>query len=94
MLFRSVPTMAEEVAGFDYPGSWLGFFGPANMSPAILERWHGIVVRGLNAPDVKAKLEISGMTVVTNTPKEFAEVLRRGIETFGRAVKIAGIQPE
>ncbi len=90
----NVPTVTEEVPGFDYPGSWLGFLGPANLPPAILTRWNAEIVRALNAPDVKPKLEDAGMLVVANSPQQFADVIKRGLETFGRAVKLAGIQPE
>ena len=92
--FPNVPTIGETVPGFDYPGSWLGFLGPANMPAPILARWNAEVVRALTAPDVKGKLEDAGMIVVASSPQEFAEAIKKGMATFGKAVKLAGIQPE
>jgi tripartite-type tricarboxylate transporter receptor subunit TctC len=92
--YPNTPAIAEEAPGFEYPGSWLGFLGPASMPPPVLARWNTAVVRSLTAPEVKGKLEDSGMAVVASTPQQFAEAIQRGMVTFGRAVKIAGIQPE
>jgi tripartite-type tricarboxylate transporter receptor subunit TctC len=89
-----VPTMTEQVAGYEPPGSWLGFFGPAKMPPALLARINGDMVKALNAPDVKPKLEDNGMLVVANTPEQFAEAIRQGLQVYGRAAKLAGIKPE
>jgi tripartite-type tricarboxylate transporter receptor subunit TctC len=89
-----VPTIGEGLPSYDAPGSWLGFFGPANLPPGVLARLNGDMVKALNAPDVRPKLEDAGMIVVANTPQQFAEVIKKGFETYGRAVKIAGIKPE
>lgn len=89
-----VPTMTEGLPGFEAPGSWMGFFGPANMPPVLLARINADFVKALNAPDVKPKLEDQGMMVVANTPQQFAEAMKRGFERYGRAIKLAGIQPE
>ncbi|MSQ52661.1 MAG: tripartite tricarboxylate transporter substrate binding protein [Betaproteobacteria bacterium] len=92
--FPDIPTLTEGVPAFEAPGSWLGFFGPANLPPAVLTRINTEFVKALNSPDVRPKLEEGGMIVVANTPQQFAEAIKKGFETYGRAVKIAGIKPE
>lgn len=89
-----VPTISEGLPGFDAPGSWMGFYGPANMASALQTRIHAEFVKALNAPDVKPKLEEQGLMVVGNTPQQFTEVMKRSLDRYGRAVKLAGIQAE
>ena len=43
---------------------------------------------------LKEKVEATGVEAITNTPEEFAAVLKRDIGIVGRIVKAAGIQPE
>ncbi|MFM9971445.1 MAG: Bug family tripartite tricarboxylate transporter substrate binding protein [Burkholderiales bacterium] len=92
--FSDIPTLTEGVPAFEAPGSWLGFFGPANLAPALLTRINAEFVKALNAPDVRPKLEDGGMVVVASSPQQFAEAIKKGFDTYGRAVKIAGIKPE
>ncbi len=88
------PSLPDAVPGFEYPGSWFGFFGPPGLPAPILSRWNAVVVHGLTAPDVRAKLEEGGIQVVASSPQELAQTVQRGLASFGRAVKLAGIEPE
>ena len=48
----------------------------------------------MNAPDVKAKFDEAAFAVIGNTPAEFAAMLKRNFEVYGRAAKAAGVKPE
>lgn len=88
-----LPTIGEIVPGFAL-SSWLGFFAPAKLPPAILTRIHAEMVAGLTQPDVKSKLEASGLVVIANSPSEFAAQVRAEVESRGKLLKAAAIQPE
>jgi tripartite-type tricarboxylate transporter receptor subunit TctC len=85
-----VPTIAETLPGFEI-NSWLGFLGPAGLPPAVQARLHGEIVKALNAPDVRARLEPAGLVVVANTPAEFAAIIKTDLDRRGRLIKSAGI---
>jgi len=89
-----MPAVGESVPGFEKPASWFGFFGPANLPAPVLARLHSDIVKMLNAPDVRSKLEDAGIAVIGNSPAEFAALIRRGFEVYGKAFTLSGIKPE
>lgn len=90
----NVPSISETVPEFRKPSSWFGFFGPAGMPKDIVARLNQEIVKALNAPDVRPKLEETGLAIMGDTPEQFAALLKSGIEEYGRIIKTAGIQPE
>ena len=90
----NVPSMSEIIPEFRKPSSWFGFFGPAKMPPEIVARINAEMRKGINAPDVRAKLEASDFAVIDGTPEEFAALLKDGIERYGAIIKAAGIPPQ
>ena len=90
----NVPTVTEQLAGFEPPSTWGGYFGPAGMPRTIVARLHGEIVRILNSPEVRAKAEGIGFPVATSTPEELTATIQRDIEYTARIVKAVGIKPE
>ena len=89
-----VPAVSESVPGFRKPTTWFGFFGPAGLPQPILARLNSEIVKAINAPETRTKLEAMGLAPIANTPEQFAAMLKNGIEQYGKIVKSAGIQPE
>jgi tripartite-type tricarboxylate transporter receptor subunit TctC len=89
-----IPTIGESVPGYVMPASWLGFFAPAGLPDAILKRLNAEIVKAVQSPDVKARLETAGMPVVGTSAEEFARMVKDDIETFRKIVNAAGIKPE
>jgi len=92
--YPNVPTVKEVVPSFDAPPSWFGMFGPANLPRPVLTRLNGDMVKALNVPEIKAKIEDIGNIVIANTPEEYAALMKRSIAIFGKVFKAAGIKPE
>ncbi len=90
----NTPSITEILPAFRKPSTWFGFFGPANLPPEIIARLSTEMRNAVNAPDARAKIEDSDMTVIANTPEEFAALQKDGIEKFGEIIKAAGIKPE
>ncbi|MFO1326347.1 MAG: tripartite tricarboxylate transporter substrate binding protein [Rubrivivax sp.] len=88
-----VPTMAET-----YPGtvmnSWLGFFAPPHLPPAVAQRLSDEIIKALNTADVKSKLDTAGMVVVALSPAQTAAQVAREFEERGRLIRAAGIKAE
>jgi tripartite-type tricarboxylate transporter receptor subunit TctC len=88
------PTVSETLPGFQKLGGGLGFFGPAALPRPIVQRLNAEIVKAIFAPDVKAKLEDFGFRATASTPEEFAALMKNEFETYGRAVKLAGLKQE
>jgi tripartite-type tricarboxylate transporter receptor subunit TctC len=91
--FPDVPT-AEE-AGL--PGyqviTWYGVFAPAGTPPAIVNRLHADLVKSMQTPDVKAKLEgIGADGTVSSSPADFAALVRSDTARYAKIVKEIGLK--
>jgi tripartite-type tricarboxylate transporter receptor subunit TctC len=93
-VIRDVPTVTEQLPGYEPPSTWGGYFGPARMPRTIVARLHDEIVQILNSPEVRAKAEDIGFPVATSTPEELSTIIRRDIEYTARIVKAVGIRPE
>jgi tripartite-type tricarboxylate transporter receptor subunit TctC len=89
-----IPTIGESVPGYAMPRSWLGFFGPAALPEGITLRMNAEIVKAVQSPEVRGKLEAAGMPVVGTSSDEFARMVKDDIETFRKIVTAAGIKPE
>jgi tripartite-type tricarboxylate transporter receptor subunit TctC len=90
----NIPSITETVPAFHKPSSWLGFFGPRGMPPAVTARLNAEMVKALNAPDLRPRLEAMGFAVIGDTPDQFAVLLKEGIAQYGKIIHAAGIKPE
>ncbi len=90
----NVPSISETLPAFRKPSTWFGFFGPANMPPEIVTRLNAEMRKAITAPEVRAKLEDSDLTIIADTPAEFAALQKEGIQQFGEIIKAAGIGPQ
>jgi tripartite-type tricarboxylate transporter receptor subunit TctC len=53
-----------------------------------------VIVRHLNAPDLKPRLAELDFEVVANTPEEFSAFIRAEIPKFAKLVRDAGVKVE
>jgi tripartite-type tricarboxylate transporter receptor subunit TctC len=89
-----VPTVAESgLPGYE-AGNWHGMFAPGGTPREIVARLNAEVVAALALPDVKARFSDGGAELGGMTPDEFAAYLKGEIAKWGKAVKVAGVQPE
>ena len=57
-------------------------------------RLNGEIVKALNAPDVRSKLDENGMSILGGTPEGFRVLIADGIARYGAIIAAAGIKPE
>lgn len=89
-----VPTVSEDLPGYEPPPTWGGYFGPAGMPQDIVNRLHDEIVRVLSSPQVRARAEGIGFPIATSTPGELSATIRRDIDHTAKIVKAIGIKPE
>ena len=93
-LTPSIPTLNESgLSGYDRP-SWFGVVAPAGVSKDIIARLNSLMVKAINTPETKDSLIKQGFEPQTNTPKQFAALIRNEIDQTARLIKLLGIRPE
>ena len=87
-----VPTVAE----LGYPGFeatlWLGVFAPAGTPKPIVDRLNKTLVEIVATDDFKALMERNGADPISNSPEQFASMLRAELERYGKVVKTLGLR--
>ncbi len=92
--FPGVPTVSEQLPGYEPPPTWLSYFGPAGLPQPIVQRLYTEIMKIMNLPETHAKLHSTGFIVSTGNPQQVTQMIQRDIAFIGKAVKAAGIQPE
>lgn len=86
-----VPTVAEQgVKDLDIT-SFLGWFGPAKMSPEVVKKLNAALVQAIAQPSVKEFYSTGAYTAESSTPEQLAAEVKTAYDAWGRLVKQAGI---
>jgi tripartite-type tricarboxylate transporter receptor subunit TctC len=85
------PSITNELPGFRMPPTWNGFVGPAGMPAPVVARLNAELVKALNIPEVKSKLEDNGYRVVGAAPEEFGKRITDDIAFYGPIFKSVGV---
>jgi len=93
-MLPGVMTAAEQgVTGYNY-ASWFGISAPGATPPAIIDRLNAELVQISKLPDVIAKLEADGGTMVGSSPQQFRQVLLAEMARYKKLVQDTGIKME
>jgi tripartite-type tricarboxylate transporter receptor subunit TctC len=87
------PTFAE--LGFDFQSAaWYAVFGPAGMPDEITNQLNAKIIAGLAKPAVRDSLQALGATILSSTPAELGEFVRKDIESWSRVAKENNVSVE
>jgi tripartite-type tricarboxylate transporter receptor subunit TctC len=93
-LLPDVPTLTE----LGYPDmedyTWVGIFLPAGTSPEIAQRLNQTVLKAVQAPEVRERLESLLFEVTAAPLSETADYVRRELVKWGKVVRDTGAKPE
>jgi tripartite-type tricarboxylate transporter receptor subunit TctC len=91
--FPDVPTAAEAgLPGYQVT-TWYGVFAPPGLPGAITSRLHRDLLKAMQTPDVKARLEgIGADGTVSSSPEEFAALVRSDTARYAKIVKDIGLK--
>ena len=92
MVLADLPTMVEAVPGFDLP-TWHGVMAPRHTPRDLIARINREINGVLQDPDVRNRLEQSGLEVTGGPPEAFEAVLRRDFARYQKLLSEAGIKP-
>lgn len=89
-----VPTIKEQ----GYPtlefNSWFGIVAPGKTPPEVLSRLQADIIKAVQSPEGKAKLEDAGFRVTGTTREEFARIIAADTVTWGKAVAATGFKAD
>ena len=89
-----LPTVAESgLPGFEFD-VWYGLVFPGGMPRDILMKANEGVAKAVKVPAVAQRFSSLGMEAVSNTPDEFAALIKRERPKWERVVKTANIKVE
>jgi len=92
--FPELPTIAEFYPGFEN-SIWLGLFGPAGLPEEVLNRLRSETKRALELPEVRDRLHTAGgLEPLVTSPEQFAALIRRDYERFGKLIRQVGIKAD
>lgn len=87
-----LPTVAESgLPGYE-TYTWNALFAPAGTPPEVIARVNEAAVKALADPEVQAKLQGFGATVVASTPDELAAHVQAELAKWAPVVKASGAQ--
>jgi tripartite-type tricarboxylate transporter receptor subunit TctC len=93
-IFPGAPTLAE--AG--YPAAtldaWAGYFAPPGMPRGLLERLNRDIAAALAQPSIQAHFAATGAAAAGGTPQDFAAIVKREWELYGKLVRELKLQPQ
>ena len=89
-----IPTVAESgVPGYEVT-AFYGLSAPARTPRPIVDRLHAEMVRAINAPEIREKLQGLGAEPVGNTPEQYTAFMQNEITKWAKVIKAAGIKGE
>jgi tripartite-type tricarboxylate transporter receptor subunit TctC len=88
-----LPVMAETIPGFELV-TWHGMMVAPGTPPALVQRLNREFNALLQQPDVKDRMESSGLQITGGSPEDFAAILKRDYDKYGAALRAAGVKPE
>jgi tripartite-type tricarboxylate transporter receptor subunit TctC len=87
-----VPTFEEAgVPGYEAIG-WFGTVAPANTPPAVIQRLHREIVAALQDAQIRERALAAGAEPFTNTPQEFAALIREETAKWAEVIRSANIK--
>lgn len=93
-MMPDIPTVAEEgIADFDET-LWWGVWTRAGVSAQVADKLSNDIASALSAPDLIEELKKRGFEPMSMNREDFAQFVRKEMETVAKTVKEAGLQPQ
>ena len=94
-LLRDVPTLAESGYPYATMAVWFGLFAPGGANVQLVEGLYRDATNIAKRPEfIEKHINPQDLTLVANTPAEFAAAIRANVAITAEMVKAADIKPE
>jgi tripartite-type tricarboxylate transporter receptor subunit TctC len=88
-----VPAIGEFVPGYE-ASAWYGVGAPRDTPEQIVGKLNWQINAAVTEPNIKARLNQLGCTLMTGSPADFAKLIANETVKWGEVVKFAGIKLE
>jgi tripartite-type tricarboxylate transporter receptor subunit TctC len=88
-----VPTVGEFVPGYE-ASQWFGIAAPKNTPPDIIDKLNKLINESLADPQVKARLEDLGQTVIAHSSADFGKRIAVDADKWAKVMRTANIRVE
>jgi tripartite-type tricarboxylate transporter receptor subunit TctC len=92
--YPDTPTIAESGFPGFFAVSWVGLSAPKGTPQPIVDRLHASVLKALNEPALKSRLQEAGWVVVASSPKEYTDFIRSEMDRWGKVIKAGNIRAD
>lgn len=90
-----VPSLAEATGVKDFDADiWYGMYAPAGTPPALVAQLNSQVNVLLNAPALKTVFAGQGLSVLSGSPQDLANLTRNDLARWAKVVQTAGIKAD
>ena len=89
-----VPTLKEQGLGTLEFSAWFGIVAPARTPPEIVARLNADILKVLQSPDGRARLQEAGFRVTGTSGAQFAEIIAADTAKWGKAVAATGFKAD
>ncbi|MDP3618558.1 MAG: tripartite tricarboxylate transporter substrate binding protein BugE [Ramlibacter sp.] len=72
--------------------AYYGIYGPKGMAPDVVAKIHDAVVKSLQDPAVRKRIEDTGSIIVANSPQQFGEQIKAEYAVYKRVVDQAKLK--
>jgi tripartite-type tricarboxylate transporter receptor subunit TctC len=86
---KDLPTIAEAALPGYEVNVWNGVLAPAATPATVVRKLNNEIVRTLNLPEVRSRLQDLGFEIVGSTPEEFGEIIRADMQKWPKIAKDA-----
>jgi tripartite-type tricarboxylate transporter receptor subunit TctC len=92
--FPDAAPITETIPKYTTNFGWFGVLGPAKLPEETTRALNAAIVKAMQQPKVKARLEADGSTPETGSPEQFAAFLSADAKHWAAQARAFGIQPE
>jgi tripartite-type tricarboxylate transporter receptor subunit TctC len=89
-----VPTLNELCYTGMEDYTWVGLFAPAGTPPAVIQKLNDAVVRAVQTPDLKERLDALAFEPTAAPLKESADYVRAEVVKWAKVVRDTGAKPD
>jgi tripartite-type tricarboxylate transporter receptor subunit TctC len=93
-LLPQLPTIGESgLPGFDI-STWFGVLAPGGTPPELIARLNSEIVRSLDTPALRERLNALGAAPVTSKPDEFAAFIKAETAKYAKVIRASGAKAD
>lgn len=93
-ILPDVPTIKEQgYANLEF-SSWFGIVAPAKTPPDIIAKLNADIVKAVQSPEGRTKMEEAGFRVTGTSQQDFARTIAADTVTWGKAVAATGFKAD